>query len=70
MLFDFLTSLPNLNFCTCWDSRTTDAEEGFEIHCLSKNALIQAKRQAGRIQDLADLDEIRRADERRGESQD
>ena len=64
VLFDFLTSLPGLDFQSCWDSRTTDDEEGFEIFFLSKEALIFAKTQAGRVQDLADLDEIRRAEER------
>ena len=64
VLFDFLTSLPGLEFKSCWDSKTTDHDEGFDIFILSKEALIVAKTQAGRIQDLADLDEIRRAEER------
>lgn len=63
VLFDFLTTLPGLDFASCWAERTTDAEEGFQIHYLSKTSLIKAKTLAGRIQDLADLDEIRRADE-------
>ncbi len=63
VLFDFLTSLPELDFDTCWAERTTDIEEGFQMHYLSKEALIKAKKIAGRIQDLADLDEIRRADD-------
>lgn len=62
VLFDFLTSLPGLSFTDCWADHTVDTEEGFDIHYLSKAALIRAKTLAGRIQDLADLDEIRRAD--------
>lgn len=64
VLFDFLTSLPKLRFVTCWKNRVTDTEEGFPIHFLGVKELIKAKRQAGRPQDLADLDEIRRARER------
>lgn len=63
VLFDFLTSLPGLRFVTCWENRVTDTEEGFPVHFLGLNELIQAKKQAGRPQDLADLDEIRRAQE-------
>jgi hypothetical protein len=62
VLFDFLTSLPTMDFAHCWNSRLTDNED-FPIHFLSRNDLIQAKKQAGRPQDLADLDEIRRAGE-------
>ena len=62
VLFDFLTSLPALEFHACWESRTIDCEEGFEVFYLSKGALIVAKERAGRMQDLADLDEIRRAE--------
>lgn len=63
VLFDFLTSLPELRFVTYWENRVTDTEEGFPVHFLGLNELIQAKKQAGRPQDLADLDEIRRAQE-------
>ena len=63
VLFDFLTSLPKMRFTTCWKSRMTDDAEGFPIHYLGLAALIKAKKLAGRPQDLADLDEIRRAHE-------
>jgi hypothetical protein len=61
VLFDFLTSLPGLSFASCWESRTSDQEGEFEIHYLARADLIRAKIQAGRPQDLADLDELRRA---------
>lgn len=61
VLFDFLTSLPGLRFPPCWETRVTDESEGFPIHYLSKQSLITAKTHAGRPQDIADLDEIRRA---------
>ena len=62
VLFDFLTTLPGLSFPACWEQRLTDSGEGFPIHYLSKPDLITAKQIAGRPQDLADLDEIQRAD--------
>ena len=61
---DFLTSLPGFrDFETGWKSRTTiESGHGFPIHYLGKADLITAKKTAGRPQDLADLDELRRAD--------
>jgi hypothetical protein len=61
VLFDFLTSLPDMSFADCWIRRFTDSTEGFPIQFLSRSDLIRAKQQAGRPQDLADLDDIRRA---------
>lgn len=61
VLFDFLTSLPELNFPECWNERTTDDQESSPIFYLSRKDLIRAKETAGRPQDLADLDDIRRA---------
>ena len=62
VLFDFLTSVPGLEFEACWENRNIDGGEGFEISYLSKEALIAAKQNAGRPVDLQDLEEIRRAD--------
>jgi len=61
VLFDFLTSLPDMSFTECWIRRFTDWTEGFPMQFLSRGDLIRAKEQAGRPQDLADLDDIRRA---------
>lgn len=61
---DFLTSVPPLEFDACWKEKTTATrKDGLQIHYLSKTALISAKQNAGRPQDLADLDELRRASE-------
>lgn len=65
VVFDFLTSLTGLRFANCWKNRVTDESEGFPIHYLSKQSLIKAKKLAGRPQDIADLDEIRRAGDKR-----
>lgn len=59
---DLLTVIPGLEFDQAWPSRVTTTEEGFPIHYLGKSDLITAKKTAGRPQDLADLDELRRAD--------
>jgi hypothetical protein len=60
---DFLTSLPGFSdFDSAWHDRSTAVSEGVTIHFLGKAQLIHAKQTAGRPQDLADLDEIRRAD--------
>jgi len=58
---DFLTSLPGTrDFDTAWQQRVTAKSEGINIHYLGKPDLITAKQTAGRPQDLADLDELRR----------
>jgi len=59
---DFLTSLPcPFNFDEAWENRESRTTEGITIHFLGKSELITAKQIASRPQDLADLDEIRRA---------
>lgn len=60
---DFLTSLPGTPaFETAWESRSTGTNEGVPIHFLGKTELISAKQSAGRLQDLADIEELRRTD--------
>lgn len=60
---DFLTSLPGIqDFSAAWQDRSTAISEGVPIHFLGKPQLLLAKQMAGRPQDMADLDEIRRAD--------
>ncbi len=66
VLLDFLTSLPEMRFPDCWGARLVDESEGLPIHYLSKAALMKAKKLAGRPQDIADLDDIRRTDEQTG----
>ena len=68
VLFDFLTSLPGLDFAPCWERRLTDDLEGFPLYYLSKPDLIHAKTLAGRPQDLSDVAEIHRADHKRDSS--
>ena len=59
---DFLTSLPGTHgFESAWAARVIGMMDGIPIHFLGKSDLITAKQTAGRPQDLADLDELRRA---------
>lgn len=58
---DFLTTIPGLEFESAWENRVISEENDFPIHYLGKSDLIRAKQAAGRPQDLADLDELRRA---------
>lgn len=60
-MIDFLTSIPGLNFEQCWNNRVTAKHEDLNILFLSKEDLITAKQTAGRPQDLADIDELRKA---------
>jgi hypothetical protein len=58
---DFLTSVPGLNFAACWPNRSTTNDLGFQSHYLGREDLILAKKTAGRHQDQADVEELKRA---------
>ena len=59
---DFLTSLPGPeNFEEAWEKKEDADLGGFTIFVLGMTHLISAKQNAGRPQDLADLDELQRA---------
>lgn len=58
---DLLTTIPGLEFSSAWESRVTSMEDGIPILYLGKSDLIRAKQTAGRMQDLADIEELRRA---------
>jgi hypothetical protein len=59
---DLLTTVPGLEFEAAWDRRVLSEEGDLLIPYLSKQDLVAAKTTAGRPQDLADLDELRRAE--------
>ena len=59
--FDFLTTIPGLVFSDAWKNRVQSNENGVPIWYLGKSDLIAAKKTAGRLQDLADIEEIERA---------
>lgn len=64
--FDILPSLPGVDFDAAWERRLEtriDSESGLMAFVISREDLIDAKLAAGRPQDLADVDAIRRAAE-------
>lgn len=58
-MIDFLTSVPGLNFDNAWDRRVLVTSE-IPILFVGKEDLIRSKEVAGRAQDLADLEELRK----------
>lgn len=61
--FDFLTTISGLVFAEAWENRVASDEHGLPIWYLGKDDLISAKKSAGRLQDLADIEEIQRTQE-------
>ena len=59
---DFLTTIPGLDFDSAWPNRVISEQQDFPICYLGKSDLIRAKQTAGRLQDLADIEELQRAD--------
>ena len=60
---DFLTSLPGADFESAWKNRAEGTADGITVPFLGVAQLVTTKTLAGRPQDLADIDELRRADE-------
>jgi hypothetical protein len=58
--FDFLTTISGLVFSHAWENKVLSDEDGVAVPYLGKADLITAKKAAGRLQDLADLEEIER----------
>ena len=61
---DILPEIPGVTFNTAWKNRSTqvvDGETGLIAHFISRADLIAAKLAAGRQRDLADVDELRKA---------
>lgn len=58
---DFLTCIPGLNFDEAWKNRAADDTLGFPTFYISLDDMITAKNTAGRLSDLADVEELERA---------
>ncbi|HYF33788.1 MAG TPA: hypothetical protein VD994_00750 [Prosthecobacter sp.] len=52
---DFLTSITGLDFSQCWEQRTHVVLADTQVPFISLRDLIEAKRLAGRDQDLLDV---------------
>ncbi len=61
VMFDFLTSLPGLDFSEAWENREIVDDDDLPVCYLGCGDLIKAKKIAGRRVDLADLEEIERS---------
>lgn len=57
---DFLTSIKGLDFEETWNSKRTFKTNFGSVNYLAPTDLITAKRAVGRMQDLADIEEILR----------
>jgi hypothetical protein len=63
---DILTELPGVEFDAAWERRVegvVDLASGLKGSLISREDLVTAKLAAGRPQDLADVDAIRKAEE-------
>jgi len=69
--FDILPRIDGVEFDSAWSRRvegTIDEEAGLKVFFISKQDLIAAKIAAGRMRDLADVEEIRKSNSKRGEN--
>ncbi len=64
--FDILTAIPGIDFDPAWTRRIEveiDPASGLKANLISAENLISSKLASGRLQDLADVDAIRKAAE-------
>jgi hypothetical protein len=59
---DILTDLPGVTFDQAWSARSSVVLDGVELPVIGKADLIRNKRAVGRLQDLADADELEKLD--------
>jgi predicted nucleotidyltransferase len=57
---DLLTDIAGVDFESCFDSRNIIEFEGVEMNFISLDDLIKNKIAAGRLQDLADVEKLKR----------
>jgi len=63
---DILTDIPGIEFDPAWERRVEeviDTASGLKANFISRGDLMAAKRAAGRAQDLADVEALRKAEE-------
>lgn len=59
---DILTDIPGVTFDEAWSSRIHVTLDGVEVPVIGKAELIKNKRAVGRLQDLADAEELEKLD--------
>ena len=60
---DILTDLPGVRFEDAWPARIHVTIDGVTVPVIGKAQLITNKRAVGRLQDLADAEELERLDD-------
>lgn len=55
---DLLTTLPGVDFDECYAARTDVEMDSVVVHFIGRVHLIQNKRASGRLQDLADVEQL------------
>ena len=60
---DILSSIGEMSFDTVWSGRVETVIEGVPVRFISRQNLIENKRQVGRLIDLADVEELTRLPE-------
>ena len=55
---DLITTLPGVNFKSCFEARVETEIDGLLIHFIGLESLKQTKRSSARAQDLADLENL------------
>lgn len=67
---DLLMDVDGVNFETCFQRRKTGNLDGVTVNFLSLDDLIKAKKSTGRLQDLADAEELQKLRARAGKTDD
>ena len=65
---DLLVDVEGVNFNECYSRRTEGNIDGTLINFMSLQDLITAKKQAGRLQDLADAEQLQKLKDKDGKS--
>jgi hypothetical protein len=60
---DILTEIPGVTFDEAWSSRVYVTVDEVSLPIIGKAELIKNKRAVGRLQDLADAEELEKVDE-------
>lgn len=59
---DILTSLTGVTFDEAWSSRVAALVEETQVNFIGREALVRNKQQTGRVQDIADLEALDKAE--------
>lgn len=62
---DLLVDIEGIDFKECYDRRTDAELDGVEVQFLSLEDLIMTKKKAGRLQDLADAEQLEKLEKKK-----